>query len=75
VAVKDVNDLDTEITKHLKSIGITHPNAYLLSIKRAMGNEVAAIESAWREWKNGGINSRGELYDRCVFHTGNQKAR
>lgn len=71
VVSKDTDD-ETEkaIAKHLKSLGVSSPHAYLLKIKKLTGYNADAIKRAWREWKTGGINSKSQFYDRCLFHAG-----
>lgn len=71
VASKDADDeLERAIAKHLRTLDIRSPHAYLLKIKKATAYNFPAIRKAWQEWKAGGIRGVGEFYSRCLHHAG-----
>lgn len=71
VAARAADDgIEKAIARHLKTLGVSSPNAYLLKIKQLTNYNMDAISKAWKEWKTGGINSKSQFYDRCLFHAG-----
>ena len=70
----EMKKLSTRICKHLGTLGIDNPEAYLQKIKRECPAE--AIRKAWNDWNHGcGIDSPGEFFSRCKAYAKLSKKR